>query len=692
MTKYSFLNSDCENLALSVVDDDSIQPVEGIAPTVDRLIGDTARATNTAQGLHPIQTQWPPTYLGFIPDPHTQPLSVAGLEHTHQGTVSPISSSGRLKKHAGNNHLLAIWSATKQRIGNYDYIVLPPTAPGADSNWVDPYHTQYPSNKIMVRKSYERAFSIFLKESAKSYRGASHFALEGTSGIGKTFCCRYIIWRLFHPDGVEILTVPDTILFWSGPRDMTGWLYHKGSFYSIISIGTFLSTVLARNMFDREDAWIICDGAPPTGYMQCPTVVSLSPASFQMNDITDAKKYFKTSDCQVYLPPWTAEEIWDAAHNVYGLALSDEGQLLERFRMFGGIARSIFHSFETPNRRLEDLFNITDVTIAITEVSCTYLSYQKASGMILHLVPDNTLTQFTYQWGSTAIMKTAFETMFRMSKSKIQTFVHAGICLHLRTFYGLLFEPYFHARVTRQGCSGRIRRLSPSSNDPTMIPARIKRIWLGAKKLVTEVNNHKIPVQELHHFHTHGQIKVNCYNVPDRKNFAAVDAVAPALGEMYQVTSAENHPIKGIHLRPLRKCFESYLATGQRVKLIFVVPPDRFETYKEQQYIFPTRKTNKTGMGKEEGDENGKEKDEKESKKKEVDYDFATWDEDEAEEDENEETLAKANILREINSWIDQYVMEGNVDPLLKIVDKKVEYEVKKSFLSKWNPFPQRQD
>src|SRR5271170_2218186 len=156
-----------------------------------------------------------------------------------------------------------------------------------------------------------------------------------------------------------------------------------------------------------------------------------------------------------------------------------------------------------------------------------------------------------------------------------------------------------------------------------MAPARTKRNWLGTKKLVTEVKNHKIPVQELHHFHTHSQIKVNCYNVPDRKNFAAVDAVAPGLGEMYQVTSAENHPIKGIHLRPLRKCFESYLATGQRVKLIFVVPPNRFDTYKEQHYIFPTRKTNKKGKGK------GKEKDEEESKKKEVDeYDLATWDED----------------------------------------------------------------
>jgi hypothetical protein len=51
--------------------------------------------------------------------------------------------------------------------------------------------------------------------------------------------------------------------------------------------------------------------------MECPIVVSSSPANFQFNDITDAKKLLKTANCKVYLPPWTAEEIWEAARNVY---------------------------------------------------------------------------------------------------------------------------------------------------------------------------------------------------------------------------------------------------------------------------------------------------------------------------------------------------------------------------------------
>ena len=655
---------------------------EGISPPAELIVEAAVGATNLHQGAHRLQTQWPPSYLGFVPDAYVKPLEIPGVENVRCCSAPIINSSDRLVNRPGSNPLLAIWSATRQHLGSYDYLVLPPMGPWvASSNWLESHHPGYPSNKIMIRKSYEKAFSIFLKENAKLYRRGSHLALGGTSGLGKTFFYRYIIWRLFHPDGIEVHTIPDTIFLWTNPQEWKGYLYHKGSFYSINSIGAFLSTAIAQNMFDNQDAWMICDGAPPTTYMECPIVVSSSPANFQINDITDAKKFFKTANCKVYLPPWTAEEIWEAAYNVYGLSDADEGQLLERFTMFGGIARSIFLNFKDPNKPLNSLFVVTDVTTAINEVGSTDLNHQKVSGMILHLIPDNTLQQTSYQWGSTAIMETAFDTMFRVSKNKIQTFLHAGIGLHLGTFYGLLFEPYFHARVTEQGYSGRIRRLTSSASTesdrtkirPTTIASesipRTKRTWYRAKKLVTEVHDHTIPVQRLHHFHIHSEIQVDKYNVPDRKNFAAVDAVAPALGEMYQVTSAENHRIKGIHLRPLKRFFKDYLATGEKVKLIFVVPPNRFENFTEQNYIFPTNKNTK--------------------KEKEMDeYDAAPWDEDEIpEEAADDRTWSRTSLLEEVVCWVDQYVMEVNVDPLLKTVDKRVESQVKKSFIQQWSPF-----
>jgi hypothetical protein len=68
------------------------------------------------------------------------------------------------------------------------------------------------------------------------------------------------------------------------------------------------------------------------------------------------------------------------------------------------------------------------------------------------------------------------------------------------------------------------------------------------------------------------------------------------------------------------------------------------------------------------------------------DYEYAPWDEDEPPRDSTGH-MSKAALLQDVNSWIDQYVMEVNVDPLLETVDKRVESQVKKPFLRQWSPF-----
>ena len=119
--------------------DDNIQPfrgkpressVGGISPTAAELIIGAVGPTNPHQGLRPIQTQWPPAYLGFVPDAHANPLQVEGVENVRRCTVPVIYSSDGLVNHPGSNPLLAIWSATRQCIGSYDYLVLPPMYPG----------------------------------------------------------------------------------------------------------------------------------------------------------------------------------------------------------------------------------------------------------------------------------------------------------------------------------------------------------------------------------------------------------------------------------------------------------------------------------------------------------------------------------------------------------------------------------
>ena len=56
-------------------------------------------------------------------------------------------------------------------------------------------------------------------------------------------------------------------------------------------------------------------------------------------------------------------------------------------------------------------------------------------------------------------------------------------------------------------------------------------------------------------------------------------------------------------------------------------------------------------------------------------YDAALWDDDDVPEDDG--PWSKMRLLQEFESWVDQYVLEVNVGPGLKIVDKRVKSQVK---------------
>jgi hypothetical protein len=191
-------------------------------------------------------------------------------------------------------------------------------------------------------------------------------------------------------------------------------------------------------------------------------------------------------------------------------------------------------------------------------------------------------------------MMTAFNLLFKIERNNIQCFLNGATNLHTATLYGLLFEPYFHSLVCGRGYSGRMRLLTPS-NDLN----KGKRSAFGTKRTGVETRKHRIPLLRMTKFHQIDEIVSANYNVPDRKDFVAIDSLAPALGEMYQVTSAEERPIKVDQLQRLKRCFQSHIDAGQKVKLIFIVPPNRFDTYVVQKYVDTNSKGEKTKVRKE---------------------------------------------------------------------------------------------
>jgi len=190
-------------------------------------------------------------------------------------------------------------------------------------------------------------------------------------------------------------------------------------------------------------------------------------------------------------------------------------------------------------------------------------------------------------------MEQAWNALFRVTKDDVQTFIAAGSELHAGTLFGMLFEPWFHTRISEQGFTGRLRKLTTGRE--LVENKKKKRNALGILKDNLGIKQYTIPASRRHGFFEVEEIIENRYNIPTNPNFPAIDSLWPSRGEMYHVTSAERHEIKTETLPVVRKIFANWLATNQTVKLIFVVPPSRFTTYTIQRYVEP--KSNKDTKG-----------------------------------------------------------------------------------------------
>lgn len=254
---------------------------------------------------HPLQSQWPPSYVGIIPNPETPFLRLHLPELPWIGNLY----------HPEDNPLYSIWCATCERIGDYEFLVLPAFKDGQSCKWRDISNHKYSSNKLLIRKAYKDHFSIFHDAAQKNKGECTHMTLSGMPGTGKSFFYRYMIWRLLHPSKKET-HFPNAILLCPDSGSKNGYLYHRGSFYSVINVGDFLGTNLAASMFNHRNAWIICDGNRPPSYMHCPTLLI---GHFEYNDPKDLKKYHHGVDCELNTYDWTLGEIKAIAGDCHGI-------------------------------------------------------------------------------------------------------------------------------------------------------------------------------------------------------------------------------------------------------------------------------------------------------------------------------------------------------------------------------------
>jgi hypothetical protein len=95
-------------------------------------------------------------------------------------------------------------------------------------------------------------------------------------------------------------------------------------------------------------------------------------------------------------------------------------------------------------------------------------------------------------------MEESFKRLFQIEKDKVTCFIQGSASLNVGTFYGLLFEQYFHGRIAANGYSGKFRQLVSAKE--TQAVATKKRNVLGSNADTLVTTTLRIPKLEITKF------------------------------------------------------------------------------------------------------------------------------------------------------------------------------------------------
>ena len=328
---------------------------------------------------------------------------------------------------------------------------------------------------------------------------------------------------------------------------------------------------------------MIYDGDIPPENPRCKTVVITSPGNLT-KDKKGAKAFYESTPFEIYFPTWSFDECEVVAKSIYNYDAINLNIIRGRYIRYGGIPRFVleWHQTKPDANPLRNAVVSADIHKAVNDLGSSEFDHQAVSGKIIHLIPSADFRTFTYEWASTEIMEICFERLFSISRWKIQCLLNSGQGLYMGTLYGILFEPWFHRKIAKQGLNVKVRPLEVEPSQTRK--RRLLQIGSGSSDEVTM----KWPPQKENRFFDYQEIDCLAYNVPHVTNFPAVDSFCPSRGELFQITAAEKHDIKAAKLGLLKPYFKQFLASGAKAKLYFVVPPYRYNTFKAQRYIYPS--------------------------------------------------------------------------------------------------------
>ena len=396
--------------------------------------------------------------------------------------------------------------------------------------------------KLYVRKCYEDVFHLFLKDINRK-----SFAISGTPGIGKSFFFVYILYRLIKNYTEKTLSFkPNRIIYQMG--------FTFECFDLQQQIVTRTTKFDAEELVREQDTFYVIDGRTSDPLASsCIVLFISSPRSELYKDYVKQKKAKEW-----YFPVWNREELDACQHHCYpDLPIE---MLQKRHRIYGGIARFVFHndySISVP-KKMQSALNDVNAVRGVKYIQTTDI-FPSSHTLLQILVGDDEGNSYQFTDLDVASEYVGEQLWIRHS---------AQMITNLQEMFGgspneisrHLFEIYGHTVFSVGKRTLKCRCLeSGTVSEITLEALHGQRITFGKDTIPT--------AQDLFRKY---------YEPTDDDSFPAIDSLSSQ--GMFQFTVAADHPIRGVQI--LDRLCKLY----DEPKLYFVVPPHRFAAFGEQSF------------------------------------------------------------------------------------------------------------
>ncbi|PKK64378.1 hypothetical protein RhiirC2_869335 [Rhizophagus irregularis] len=386
---------------------------------------------------------------------------------------------------------------------------------------------------LLIRKCYHDLQKIVFDDTIDKLR------ITGNPGIGKTYFGYYLLY---------LLAQKDVTIVYDNHHETKPIIFEGNNAYVSNSDGI--------DVYLRKLAvWYIVDGKEPKD-VKAKTILICSP---KKNHYKNFDKYEGVVTIR-YMPTWKWEEIARCRKELYEKKVSNK-KARDCFRKWGGIPRFVLEraNYKTHQDKLNS---------AIKRSKMDIFDYIGES------IGDDNLDKYGEIAYTETVLKFASNKVMKLVTLKLESRIRQRLLEKTKadtgnTLLGTSFE-YLAHRILRNGGKFDIRPLDKYSGEVSSDPDAVVDLHTQDEQLYFSKNNIDV-------------IENKMYYQPTEKNFPSIDSII-APNKVFQMTLAENHPIKTSGLKLLYKKFGGDSAQ-HLVYFYFVVPEHLYEVYKLQKFV-----------------------------------------------------------------------------------------------------------